>query len=266
MKRKLFLIITLTLVHLSIIAQDAKPNMFIGRYDKVKKGVCSDRGFVQEQILDYTEYEQRRKMFFEEHKTDNPAAEFVSNKECVIVYEYKKRIAGWNCSPTIIGFKKGPTIENCKEQLASQQAKYPNDFTTSPNYVFTWSGAGDMQKQIITEDFGGMVAKFTLIDKPTGDDFVVAQLSNKTNKTAIVLYRMLDGKVITEYLKPGVTLTKKYDSKSMDIQVLYQDVNRPEPAASWVDFAKDQVRKRLTLENGSMKIGTWDPACMCVRG
>ena len=89
--KKLILTAISTLMCLINFAQEVKPCLFIGRYDKEKKGiVCSDRDWAHEGVMDYKEYEQIRKQFKEEHKTDNSDPVFISEKESVIVYESKK--------------------------------------------------------------------------------------------------------------------------------------------------------------------------------
>jgi hypothetical protein len=95
----------------------------------------------------------------------------------------------------------------------------------------------------------------------------VAQLTNKTtDKLATVLLRTADGKMMVEYIYPGSILTKKYDTKKLEVQVLYQDYKVPKPTPTVIEFMKDKVREIMEDENGMLKIKKWDPTCMCVRG
>ena len=71
--------------------------------------------------------------------------------------------------------------------------------------------------------------------------------------------------MIVEYIYPGSTFTKKYDTKKLEVQVLYQDSKVPKPT-NVMGFIKSYVRDLLENENGELKIRKWDPTCMCVRG
>jgi hypothetical protein len=250
--KKIILAIATMLICLNIFAQEAKPCLFIGRYDKVKKGVCSDRTWVHEGVKDIQEYQQKRKQFLEEHKADNCATEFISSKESVIVYEYQKRIGGWNCSPVVISLKKGPTIEDCNEQLAKQLAKYPKDFTTQPNTIFTWQGKGLTGSEYI-KDYGGLKGRFISGNTAT-KDIIVAQLTNQTkDKLAIISLKINDGEMITEYVNPGAVLTQKYNGRKLEIQVKYQEFDAPRPSFKPLDFIKGKVRETIINEKGKLK-------------
>lgn len=270
MKHKSLLLIPFILLCFKLFAQEIKPCLFIGRYDKVKKGICSDRAFVKEGVNNIQEYEERRKQFLEEHKTENASTNFVSSKQCVIIYEFQQKISGWDCSPSVYSVKIQPTIESCEKEMAVYLAKYPKEFITQPKVVYKWQGKGERKKQTITEDFGGVTGKFYLVDKPNGGDFVVTQLSNKTtDKLATVLLQTADGKMTIEYLNPGETLTQKYDTKKLDVQILYQDSKKPRTeynANNAIQFVKDKVRKQIKNENSNLIIYGWNWTCMCVRG
>jgi hypothetical protein len=98
MKKKLLFLITFLITGFNVFAQEViKPCLFIGIYDKEKKGICSDKTWIHEEILDRTEYEQKRLEFKEAHKLDesfSTSTIFVSEKQCVIVYEYIKKYQG----------------------------------------------------------------------------------------------------------------------------------------------------------------------------
>lgn len=263
MTKTAILFITLTLSYINILAQESKPCLFIGRYDKVKKGICSDRTWVHEEIKDMQEFELRKKQFREEHKTDNPATEFVSSKQCVIVYEFQKKISGWDCNPSVHSLRIGTSIESCEKELAAYVVKYPNEFKTQPNIIFTWQGKGETQKQTITEDFDGVTGKFRLLTNQKGDKIVLAQFSNTTSdKRAILYIKTAEGKILdNEYILPGGTLTKKYDSNSLEINIIYDGyIESKKP--SLVDDVKEIIRKTIIIENGNLKVGTRDKKFM----
>ena len=145
MTKKTILLITLTLSYINIFAQETKPCLFIGIYDKEKKGICSDKTWIHEGVIDLAEYKQRELQFREEHKNDesfSTSRKFVSAKQCVIVYEYQRKVSGWNCSPTIVSYQTGTSIENCKQQLNERVTKFPKDYTTQPTIIYTWCGKG----------------------------------------------------------------------------------------------------------------------------
>ena len=132
MTKKTILLIPFILVCFNLFAQEVKPCLFIGRYDKVKKGICSDRAFVKEGVNDIQEYEEKRKAFLLQYKGENPSTNFVSTKQCVVVYEYQQKISGWDCSPSVYSVKIQATIESCEKEMAVYLAKYPKDFKTQP--------------------------------------------------------------------------------------------------------------------------------------
>jgi len=257
--KKLLAICLLATIYSSAFAQETKPCLFIAT-STIKNNICSDYKWVHEEVKDRQEYDLKKKQFTEENKANSytgTGGGFVSAKECVIVYEYNSKRSGFNCSPKVCGVKTGPTIEYCEKQLAALD---PKQFASPPNIVFRWIGKGlpATQNNSITEDFGGVMAKFTSIDNATKADAVLAQFSNKTtNLLATVLVKTDDGKFIVEYLAPGSTFTKKYDSKKIEIQVIYQANNLPKPDVDITDFVKDKVRKQVTNENGKIKVASF---------
>lgn len=132
----------LILICSTIFAQELKPCLFIGLYDSNKKGVCSDRAMMNEGVADHADYAEKRTAFMNAHQKEYPQTYFVSAKEAVIAFEYEKRIAGWNCNIKAIRVKTGKTIEDCKQKLADDLAKSPQDFTTQPIIIFEWAGKG----------------------------------------------------------------------------------------------------------------------------
>lgn len=114
--------------------------------------------------------------------------------------------------------------------------------------------SSDMKKQTLMEDFGGLNGKFTLVTRTNdSSSLIVVQLSNKTsNQLASVLLKTDDGKMTVEYIYPDETLTKKYDSKSLEIQVLYQDWEKPKPEFKIMDFVKDLMRTQVENKKGTL--------------
>jgi hypothetical protein len=111
------------LFFLNIPAQQEKPFLLISRYNMEKSFMCSPRAWISEEVNDRQEYALKRNEFVQEHKTSNPSTEFISAKECVTVYEYKKKQSGFDCQPTVHGIVKGMTIESYKEQLKNRIEK-----------------------------------------------------------------------------------------------------------------------------------------------
>lgn len=255
MTRKSIWLIPLILLCLNCLAQDTKSWLFIGRYNTTHKGFCSERGWVKEEIADIKEYELKRIQFWKEHEKDEPNTEFVTAKECVIVYEYQVYRVGWNCSPKVIGLKKGSTIESCNKQLADYVAKYPKEFTTQPNIVYSRQGKGENQRQTITEDFGGVSGKFYVLENPGGGELLASFLTNNTkDKLATIVIETPDGKKDVQYLAPGGTWQKKIDTKQVNISVSYQDSKEPKPEFNFIEFGKKLTKKSsIVNENGKVK-------------
>jgi hypothetical protein len=150
------------------------------------------------------------------------------------------------------------------EMLKLNLSKDVNTLTTSSHWTYTRvikkigyteeTTASTTQKQTITEDFGGVTGTFILVDKPQGGDFVLAKLANKTkDKLAIVIISLDGGKITKEHIEPQITLTKKYDAKTLDIQILYQDAKLPDTSINLIDFVKDKVRIQVTKDKGKLK-------------
>lgn len=249
--KKPILIIVSILFCVTVFAQETKPCLFIGTYEKNKKGICGDYELVHEEINDYADYIIKRIQFQEEHKTQSPSTRFIDKNESVIAYQYEKKIAGWNCNSYVISTKTSKSIEDCYKQFADQQAKYPKDFTTQPKIIFTWQGKGNVLARY-SEDFGGLSGKFTSGNTAT-KTIIVAQLKNYTkDKLACVVLKTDNGTETVEYIHPGDTFSKKYDTKKLDINVKYLD-NNVEPTDDAINTIKTFVRKSIINENGKLK-------------
>lgn len=249
--KKTILTIVSILFCIIIFAQETKPCLFIGTYEKNKRGICSDYELVHEEINDYADYAIKRIQFQEEHKTQSPNTRFIDKNESVIAYQYEKKIAGWNCNSNVISTKTSKSIEDCYKQFADQQAKYPKDFTTQPKIIFTWQGKGDVLARN-SEDFGGLNGKFTSGNTAT-KTIIVAQLKNYTkDKLACVVLKTDNGAETKEYIYPGSSFTKKYDTKKLDIKVIYLD-SKVEPTDEVINGMKNFVRKFIINENGKLK-------------
>jgi len=260
--KKTILTLVFTLFCTIIFAQETKPCQFIGIYEKNKKGICSDYELLHEEISDYADYVIKRIKFQEEHKSQSPTTLFVNKNENVIAYQYEKKIAGWGCNSNVISTKTSKSIEDCYKQFAEHQAKYPKDFTTQPKIIFTWQGR-EKSLATYTEDFWGLSGKFTSGNTAT-KSIIIAQLTNNTkNKVARVTLKADNGKETVEYVYPGSTLTKKYDTKKLDIKVNYWDRN-VYPNEEVLTDIKNEVRKLIINENGTFK--TKNNGAIGVRG
>lgn len=250
--RKTILTIVSLLFFITIFAQETKPCLFIGTYEKNKRGICGDYELVHEEIKDYAEYNIKRIQFQEEHKTQSPSTRFIDKNENVIAYQYEKKIAGWNCNSNVISTKTGKSIEDSYKQLADQQAKYPNDFTTQPKIIFTWQGKGNRLAEY-SEDFGGLIGKFTSGNTAT-KTIIVAQLTNNTkDKLACVVLKTDNGVETIENIHPGDSFSKKYDTKKLDIKVIYTDSNEPAPSSGVIKKMKNSAHYLLFNEKGKLK-------------
>lgn len=110
-----------------IFAQETKPCQFIGIYEKSNRGICVDYELVKQEINDYPDYNIKRTQFLEAHKSKSPNTRFIDKNENVIVYQYEKKIACWNCTSNVISAKIGKSLEVCNKQLAKQHAENPKD-------------------------------------------------------------------------------------------------------------------------------------------
>lgn len=250
--KKTSLTIIYFLFCLTIFAQEVKPCLFIGTFEKNKKGICGDYELVHEQVMDYADYVIKRIQFQEEHKTQSPNTKFIDKNESVIAYQYEKKISGWNCNSNVVSTKTGKSIEDCNKQLADQLAKYPKDFTTQPKIIFTWQGIGKSKAQYTT-DFGGLNGIFTSGNTAT-KTIIVAQLKNNLQDKIAYIYLKTDsGAETVEYVNPGGTFTKSYNTKNLDIKVIYLDKSKPKPTVDMIQKMKDWVGERVTNKEEAIK-------------
>ena len=261
MTKKAILLIPLLLLCFNIFAQETKPWLFIGYYDTAK-GICGDRICVREEIKDLAEYKIRSQQFKAEHIGFSPNSEYVTEKQCVIICEFTTNRSVFKCFPKGTKAFKSYTIEDCRKLMEEDRILFEKNRSVQPKSIYERQAIGGKQKQTVTEDFGGVAGKFYLVGDSKGVDIVVAQLSNKTsNKLATVLLQTEDGKMMVEYINPGEVLTKKYNTKKLEIQVLYQDSNKPKPESTTIyNFVKDKLKKIITNENGkveSSNISVW---------
>jgi len=89
--KKTILTIGSILFYIIVFAQETAPCLFIGTYEKNKRGICGDYELVHEEIRDYAEYNLKRIQFQEEHKTQSLYAHFIDKNESVIAYQYEKK-------------------------------------------------------------------------------------------------------------------------------------------------------------------------------
>ncbi len=252
------------LLCLNLLAQDKNPCHFIGLYDSNGKGVCSDRAMVHEDVADMVAYIAKRSAFIEAHKKQSPQTIFIDNKETVVAYEYQRHLGGWNCDFKVISVKKGKSLEECQQQIDNAVAKEPTYFKTQPNATYTWKGNGNYKSEF-TKDFGGLTGKFFSANK--NSPLIVAQLSNNTtNKRAMVILRTEDGKMTREYVEPGISFTKKYNGKTLEIQVDYEDFTTQKPPFITVNFVKNKIREKVIIDRGEIKIEKQRPSAIGVRG
>lgn len=262
--KKLIPTTLLFLLCLNLLAQNKKPCHFIGLYDSNGKGVCSDRAMEHEDVADMTEYYTKRTAFMNAHTKQSPQTYFVDAKETAVAYEYQKHVGGWNCDIKVISVKKGKSLEECQQKIADQLAKNPSDFKTQPTATFTWKGNGNYKSEF-AKDFGGLSGKFLSANK--NGSLIVAQLTNNTtNKRAVVILRTEDGKMTREYVEPGITFTKKYNGKTLEIQVNYEDSSAEKPPFIIVNFVKNKIREKVINDRGEIKIEKQRPSAIGVRG
>lgn len=136
----------------------------------------------------------------------------------------------------------------------------PEKFETSVKMtVQTQRGTTEVE-----ENFDGTSAKFRVIASPTRPPSIFAEIKNNTkDKLAIVLIRLANGKLKTEYLEPGFGLQRNYPSPTMEIQVIYRKYEPDYEPIEITEFVKGQIRKKVTTEKGRPKVS---PGYTGVRG
>ncbi len=251
MTKKSILLTALTIICLSMFAQETKPCLMIGVYQKTK-GMCGDKTYTKVEVKDNDEYKILSKQFYEDHKGFEPYTRFVLEKQFTVVYEYRFRVRTFNCSINNVYIQIGATLESCNQQMASLAASSEN-FETKPNAVFTKQGNGStIQKE--TVDFDGVAGQFMLLKGSNGKVVNVFLKNTTTDKLAMVIIQTDKGEVRKEFINPGARHNFQLGSDKFDIQVLYQGYNEPRPSLDVIKFVKEKVRKQVTNENGVIKV------------
>lgn len=139
MKKIILIFLTITLICNSVFSQAPKLALFIGTYDKNdgKGFMCHDRGIEREEVLDRKEYEILRVKFREKYKTQNPGTSYIPPNRAVIIYENDRKVTGFNCTIKSIGVQEGRDLKNAQEALDKWVAKFPGDYQTQPNVIFS---------------------------------------------------------------------------------------------------------------------------------
>lgn len=249
-------------------AQNEKPCLLILTYDSPEKPwICRDNAYLQENVKDINEYLIRRKELYDKYKNNDPTVVFVASDESVILFEWEKQMAGWGCKKKVISIRKDKSIEACEKQMSKNVLDNPSNYLTTPKNIFSWQGKIGPRKEF-TKDFDGVNGKFFIVNNDKTGDFIVAKLTNtRDNLTALAIVRTADGSIFYEDLPPTATLTKKYNSKTIDIQVIYRTDDKKYMQKSTIQLIREKLIQ-FSIENGILIEKAWDPkcACMCIRG
>lgn len=129
--KKLIILVYLIIVSHIVCAQKGLLLAYY-RDNSSSKGLCTDYGFVKEEVKDYKMYMERRK----EIKTQYPGVStevfFIKPEDAVIVFNYKKRAAGWNCEFNVYSIIKRSSIYNCQKYMDDYYMKNSKEFATRP--------------------------------------------------------------------------------------------------------------------------------------
>ena len=178
--RKVTFTIAIAFLFTNLFAQADKPCLFLASTSKTKS-ICSDHKWEKEGVIDYKDYAQKLSQFKEKNKANAYAGvggTFVSSNETVIVFEFRTKITGFNCSRIGYGVIKGKTMESCISQLDSRLKDNPTQYETKPTIVFEWTGKGTSigQKDPNAPVTSGTSPK----PKPTAGGSQAADNSNKS--------------------------------------------------------------------------------------
>jgi hypothetical protein len=75
-----------------------------------------------------------------------------------------------------------------------------------------------------------------------------------------------EAKTNEEWKKAGITFTKKYNGKTLEIQVEYEDFTTQKPPFITVDFIKNKIREKVINYQGEIKMEKQRPTIIGVRG
>lgn len=287
MKHLLFVIALI--MSLEITAQENKEWIFCGLLLQENVG-CSNPAFTKyafkwieknnNQVNNKLTYENTIDEYVDEFKIQN------STQEHPYVSKYMVRTTGdtifialvekhRKCSNGKIvnnlGFYRGRTQELLKKSIESDISLYKNEILDY-DIVRIWNTAEEYEKLVphkrvveLSDDFGGVKAVYKYYEFG-GKDGIYAKFKNTTqNKLALLLVRE-NGKMTSNYLEPGNTISQKYSGISIEVQVIYQDYKAPKSPDSAIDFIKDKIRKVITIKDGEINKKEIKSSAIGVRG
>jgi hypothetical protein len=139
------IIISLLLVCMNLFAQETKPWLFIGIY-RSATGDCADWILVREEINDMNEYKLRSQRFYDDHKGFSPRPDYISEKHCVIICEFKTKKYNSKCFPKGYKIFKAYSIKDCKRAMEQDTKLYKNDRSVQPFPLYERQAIGGKQK------------------------------------------------------------------------------------------------------------------------
>ena len=270
---KTLLLIVLTFLSLPFVAQELERNCLLVAIFEVKEEgkswMCRDYTYITEKVLDEAEYEILSKDYQAKYGDLYLSLKFVSSTQSCIIYEYQKEISGWDCTKKVISSVVESNIEKCNEEINRRYTSNIASYKTAPSEVFSWTGNGVAVAEPTKTVVSDLKTVLRYIKTSNGQESILAQFTNTSSDlVAIVTITDEKGNTILEEVPPG-TLTKRYDMKTMQVGVEYKHFE--EETLPLSDYIINQVKaklKQFSIENGIIKIRTWDEkmACMCVRG
>lgn len=266
-------LIIFTCVLSKLFAQELERNcLLIAIYEVKESGkswMCRDYTYEVENVTDREEFNLLSNDYRSKYGDLYLSLYFVSSTESSMVYEYQKEINGWNCTKKVISCVVGSTSEVCKEEMNRRYTLNIKDYKTAPNQIYSWTGNGTAVIDPAKTTVNGLKTVMRYGKDASGQEFIVAQFTN-TSTDQVALIGMTDDKGVLSLVEvPPGTLTKRFNMKSMQIDVIYKKLEEETlPLEKYLFNKTLETLKLFLIEEGKIGIRTWSKplACMCVRG
>ncbi|MFN5421927.1 MAG: hypothetical protein ACK5AO_01560 [bacterium] len=254
------------------ISQAANEYLLVATYEVKSSGknsMCRDYALIQEKVSDRTTFENRRKEILQQYPGFSTVVRLINPDQAIIVYEYEKKEATWDCTKKIITIKTGKDLEYCKSVMEKDLAERPKHYYSTPKAIFQRTAVSEKGYYEVLQNWDGIEVKYRFIKSGNPDQFAVIQIKNPLkDKAAIIaafrksgINQVNLGKPIHEItLEPG--MFGNFSLKPADDYILAVKFDTPgktgQKERSVIDWIKGYIKSEVTKDYRALPQSTKD--------
>ena len=240
-------------------SQSTNEHLLVAIYEVKSSGknaMCRDYAFIQEKVLNRTSYDNRRKEILQQYPGFSTIVKLIYPDQAIIVYEYEKKEAAWDCIKKLITIKTGKDLEYCKSVMEKDLAERPKHYFSTPKAIFQRTAVSEKGYYEVLQNWDGIEVKYRFIKSGNPDQFAVIQIKNPLkDKAAIIaafrksgINQVNLGKPIHEIrLEPGMFGT--FSLKPADDYVLALKFDTPDKKErSVIEWIKGYIKSEVTKD------------------